>query len=127
MLLYFFLWQSLFDMKMSHFFSQWRFELPSLITTSQRHKPIANREKTGVICFCRFVLQKVFVTGFYNIFVVFLNPPCQETPKKRQEEKKKIGRWWVVGMGFRKFMGGPSEVPAAHWVFFGFLPAICLV
>jgi hypothetical protein len=37
-----------------------------------------------------------------NIFVVFLNSPCRETPKKRTQKKngkkKKVG-WWVGGSG----------------------------
>jgi hypothetical protein len=34
-----------------------------------------------------------------NIFMVFLNSPCRETPKnvlKKKSNKKKVG-WWVDG------------------------------
>jgi hypothetical protein len=89
------------------------FELPSLRNTRKRDKTKKNRGKTDIEIFVDFFGES-FRQGLFakNIFMVFLNSPCRETPKnvlkKKSREKKSDGGW--VGLGFSKCTGGSVDL-----------------
>jgi hypothetical protein len=96
----------------TRFFLQNVFELPSLRNTRKRDKTKKVEEKLTSKFFVE-ILEKVFdMTFCKNIFMVFLNSPCRETPKnvlKKKSRKKKSHCGWV-GLGFSKCTGGSVDL-----------------
>jgi hypothetical protein len=76
--------------------------------------------------FLSLFLEKAFRHGFFfkNNCVVFLNPPCRETPKnvtkKSQEKKVRMAGGW--GWDFSNVRGGAAEkgIGVGGWVGRGF-------